>query len=225
MWVLIVANQKLVDRPDGALSVLGQLGCRVQAVDLWDTFEQPEWIESPPAVVIIEAIDEVDAGRAALVRVRAVDALVEVPVLVAVTVGGVPRMHQDDTFDDFVLVPYVPAELYTRIRRLQWRQSEFENQERIKFGAVCLDLAAHEVTVEGRTVQLTHQEFELIRFLAQHRGRVFTREQLLTRVWGVAHYGSSRTVDIHVQRLRTKLGRGAEDLETVRGVGYKLRAP
>ena len=87
------------------------------------------------------------------------------------------------------------------------------------------DLAAHEVTVDGRYVQLTQQEFALLRFLCQNRGRVYSRRQLLERVWGVDYYGSSRTVDIHVRRLRMKLGNAIGSLETVRGVGYKVKAP
>jgi DNA-binding response OmpR family regulator len=224
MWVLVVSNQKWADRADGAVQTLGQLGCEVRTIDFWDSLEDAEWISKPPQVIVIEALDEVDAGRLACTRVRGVEALAEIPVLMAVSVGGVPRMHRDDAFEDFILVPYVPAELYTRIRRLEWKDSEFANAERIKFGAVCVDLAAHEVTVDGRAVTLTQQEFALLRFLAQHRGRVFSREQLLSRVWGVAHYGSSRTVDIHVQRLRTKLGEDGALIETVRGVGYKMRS-
>jgi DNA-binding response OmpR family regulator len=90
---------------------------------------------------------------------------------------------------------------------------------------MCIDLAGHEVTVDGRKIDLTHQEFALLRFLSQHRGRVFSREQLLNRVWGVNYYGGSRTVDIHVRRLRMKLGSVADPIETVRGAGYKMRAP
>ena len=97
--------------------------------------------------------------------------------------------------------------------------------ERLKMGSLCVDLAAHEVTVDGRYVQLTQQEFALLRFLCQNRGRVYSRRQLLERVWGVDYYGSSRTVDIHVRRLRMKLGNAIGSLETVRGVGYKVKAP
>ena len=87
-------------------------------------------------------------------------------------------------------------------------------------GVLCIDLAAHEVTVDSRPVQLTQQEFALLRFLCQNRGRVYSRQQLLERVWGVDYYGTSRTVDIHVRRLRHKLG-AAFPLVTLRGTGYK----
>jgi DNA-binding response OmpR family regulator len=225
MWVLVIGSSAILQREDGGLAVLRELGCRVQAHDLWDDLDEPAFLEDPPAAILVEALDQFDAGRAALMRIRAVAALAEVPCLVAVSVGQAQRLDGNDGFDDFVLVPYVPAELYMRIRRAEWRRSEFAGKERIKIGPMCLDLAGHEVTVDGRVIDLTHQEFALLKFLSQNRGRVFSREQLLNRVWGVNYYGGSRTVDIHVRRLRMKLGPMADPIETVRGVGYKMKAP
>jgi DNA-binding response OmpR family regulator len=225
MWVLVIGSSAILQRDDGGVSVLKELGCRVQAHDLWDDLDEPAFVEDPPAAILVEALDQFDAGRAALMRIRAVAALAEVPCLVAVSVGQAQRLDGNDGFDDFVLVPYVPAELYMRIRRAEWRRSEFAGKERIKIGAMCIDLAGHEVTVDGRVIDLTHQEFALLKFLSQNRGRVFSREQLLNRVWGVNYYGGSRTVDIHVRRLRMKLGPIADPIETVRGVGYKMKAP
>jgi len=225
MWILLVGKEAVLDRDEGGLSVLRDLGCRVRTADLWDALDEPSLMEEPPAVVLVEALDEVDAGRAAMVRIRAVAPLAEVPVRLAVTVQGMSRVDVADGFDDMVLVPYLPAELYLRIRRAEWRRSEFAGQDRIKISSLLIDLAAHEVTVDGRAVELTHQEFALLRFLAQNRGRVFSRDQLLNRVWGVDYYGGSRTVDIHVRRLRMKLGAGSSPIQTVRGVGYKMKAP
>lgn len=225
MWVLVIGSSAILQREDGGLSVLKELGCRVKSHDLWDDLDEPAFLDQPPAAILVEALDQFDAGRAALMRIRAVASLAEVPSLVAVTVGQAQRLDGNDGFDDFVLVPYVPAELYMRIRRAEWRRSEFAGKERIKIGAMCIDLAGHEVTVDGRVVDLTHQEFALLKFLSQNRGRVFSREQLLNRVWGVNYYGGSRTVDIHVRRLRMKLGPVADPIETVRGVGYKMKAP
>jgi len=225
MWILVVGRSDLLERAEGGVAVLRDLGCRVRALDLWDPLDEVELAEKPPTAVLVEALDQVDAGKAALARLRAVPALVEVPSIIAVTVNALQRLDPQDGFDDFALVPYVPAELYVRVRRIEWRKSEFEAGERVKIGALCIDMAAHEVTVDGRDTELTHQEFALLKFLAQHRGRVFSREQLLARVWGVDYYGGSRTVDIHVRRLRMKLGSGAKPIETVRGAGYKMKAP
>lgn len=223
MWILVVGAPQVVERAEGGAAVLRDLGCRVQTADLWDRIDAPPG--DPPTAVLVEALDQVDAGRAALVRLRAEPTLAEAPVLVAVSVPALQRLQADDAFDDIVLVPYVPVELYVRIRRAEWRRSDFATQERVKVGNVMLDSAAHEVTVDGRSVALTHQEFALLKFLASHRGRVFSRQQLLERVWGVDYYGGSRTVDIHVRRLRMKLGEDNVPIETVRGVGYKLKTP
>jgi DNA-binding response OmpR family regulator len=225
MWILVVGPEGLLEREEGAANTLRELGCRVRTANLWDSLERAEIVDVPPTVVLVEAIDEVDAGRAALSRIRAVKPLSEIPAMLCVTVGGLGRLAPSDSFDDICLVPYVPVELYTRIRRVEWRTSEFAGTERIKMGSMWIDLAAHEVTVDGRAAQLTQQEFSLLRFLCQNRGRVYSREQLLERVWGVDYYGSSRTVDIHVRRLRMKIGNALNCLETVRGVGYKMKTP
>jgi DNA-binding response OmpR family regulator len=225
VWILVVGAPQVVERPEGGAAVLRELGCRVETADLWDPLDSPSWVDRPPSAILVEALDQVDAARAALVRLRAVAPLAEVPVLAGVTVPALQRIQAADAFDDLVLVPYVPVELYVRIRRAEWRRSEFESPERIKLGRVMLDVAAHEVDVDGRAAQLTQQEFALLKFLASHRGRVFSRQQLLERVWGVSHYGGTRTVDIHVRRLRMKLGEDNLPIETVRGVGYKLKSP
>ena len=225
MWILVVGKATSLERQEGGLATLRDLGCRVHSADLWDPLEAQLDRDGGPTAVLVEALDEVDAGRAALMRIRSVPILASVPALIAVTVAALQRLDPADGFDDVVLVPYVPAELYVRLRRIEWRRSEFAGADRIKIGAMCIDLAAHEVAVDGRLIDLTHQEFALLRFLAENRGRVYSRDQLLARVWGVDYYGGSRTVDIHVRRLRMKIGAAARPLETVRGVGYKMRRP
>lgn len=225
MWILVMGSNAILEREGGGASVLRELGCRVETLDLWKPLDDRAFGQDPPAAILVEALDQFDAGRSALVRARAADGLAEVPALVAVTLAQAQRLDGNDGFDDLVLVPYIPVELYMRVRRAEWRRSEFAGKERIKIGPMCLDLAGHEVTVDGRAIDLTHQEFALLKFLSQHRGRVFGREQLLNRVWGVNYYGGSRTVDIHVRRLRMKLGSAAQPIETVRGVGYKMKPP
>jgi DNA-binding response OmpR family regulator len=124
-----------------------------------------------------------------------------------------------------VLAPVVGPELYARIRQLDWRMSSFRAAGRIKIGDLVIDAVAVEASFRGRALKLPRQEFQLLKFLAERPGRVFSREQLLSRVWGYRYAGGTRTVDIHVRRLRAKLGPGSAMIETVRHVGYKLRAP
>jgi DNA-binding response OmpR family regulator len=221
MWILVVGDLAELERPEGGYAVLRELGCRVQTAPLdspWD----PSFRKVPPAAVLIEALDDFPLARRALDRLRAEPELESAPIVAAVPVGSLQRLDGADGFDDFVLVPYVPAELYVRIRRVEWRRGEFVQPERIKIGPVWIDLASHEVVLDGRPVTMTRREFELLRFLCMNRGRVVTRDELLRSVWGVKQ-ARSRTVDMHMRRLRMKL-RGQIPLETRRGVGYILRA-
>jgi DNA-binding response OmpR family regulator len=128
--------------------------------------------------------------------------------------------------DDFLLAPFVPLELVTRIKLLLWKNNRVDAEQLIKVGDLVVDQANYAVTVAGQPLELTFKEYELLRFLATHRGRVFTREALLNQVWGYDYYGGTRTVDVHIRRIRAKLGVPYEDLvETVRNVGYRFNDP
>ncbi|MBX3183237.1 MAG: response regulator transcription factor [Polyangiaceae bacterium] len=205
-----------------------QLGAEVRTLDLWDDplslLDEPGGHARRPRALVFEALDRPDLAVGALRAVRREAQFDGVGALIAVTVGQVARVEPSAGFDDFVLCPYVPEELYARIRALEWRRSEFATEERHKVGDIVVDRLGQEVTVAGRPVQLTAKEFALLAHLCEHRGKVLTREQLLSRVWGTGYEGGPRTVDIHVRRLRAKLGETLP-LETLRGSGYKLSAP
>jgi DNA-binding response OmpR family regulator len=126
--------------------------------------------------------------------------------------------------DDYVTKPFSPRELAARIRAVL-RRSESEGQtEELTLEGVTVRRDAHEVTVDGELVELTGKEFDLLAFLLEHPGIVFSREQLLDRVWSLSYPGGTRTVDVHVAQLRRKLGR-PELIRTVRGAGYKAARP
>lgn len=126
-------------------------------------------------------------------------------------------------FDDFVNTPYDPREVEARIRFAVWRRHGVQMKDILTRGDLMINFRNYEVTVRGETVDLTFKEFELLKYLATRRGRVFTREHLLTEVWGYNYYGGTRTVDVHVRRLRMKIERGGQVfIQTVRGVGYKF---
>ncbi len=196
-------------------------------LDLWDDFaDTVEQARTSGGVraMVFEAGERPDLAAAALRAARKVSELAETPTIITLPPRQITAFDPSSGFNDFIIVPCPPSELYARIRALEWRRSEFATEERLKIGALVVDRAAHEVSVDGRRVTLTAKEFSLLAFLAANRGRVFSREALLARVWGSRYEGGARTVDIHVRRLRAKLG-DALPLETLRGAGYKVRAP
>jgi DNA-binding response OmpR family regulator len=173
-------------------------------------------------------------GRHDLAQVRALTRLIrttgtEVPVILILTEGGLAVVTADWGVDDVVLTSVSPAELDARLRlaigRLQTSADDPESHV-IRSGGVTVDEATYTAKLDGRTLDLTFKEFELLKYLAQHPGRVFTRQQLLQEVWGYDYFGGTRTVDVHVRRLRAKLGADNETLiGTVRNVGYRFVAP
>ena len=126
--------------------------------------------------------------------------------------------------DDYVTKPFSPRELAARIKAVLRRTEDRPQDETLELGDVELRRDAHEVTVAGERVELTSKEFDLLAWLLEHAGIVFSREQLLDRVWGMAYHGGTRTVDVHVAQLRRKLGR-PDLIRTVRGAGYKAVQP
>jgi len=223
-YIAVVGHGPDLERDEGAVNVLRGLGARVKTLDLWD---EPIRIAPQPGetlrAIIIEAMDRPDLAAAALRALRREPALDGIAALVAVTAPQVQNLNPELGFDDFVLVPYLPAELYARVRNLEWRRSEFAGEERIKVGRVVIDKSGHTVRVNDRLIKLTAREFGLLVHLCERRGRVVTRDEALERVWGESYDGGPRTVDIHVRRLRKKLG-DALPLITLRGAGYKVAA-
>lgn len=147
-------------------------------------------------------------------------------ILIAVVAGDqLERISVDLPIDDFVLLGSPPEELARRIERALWRKHGVDSENYVRCGALAIDLSNYRVTVDDEPLVMTFKEYELLRFLAMNAGRVFTREQLLNRVWGYDYFGGARTVDVHIRRIRAKVEiRGHAFIETVRNVGYRLVA-
>lgn len=223
--VVTARPQMTLSEADSPAAALRELGCDVVPVG-FDLDELPDDIEQiRPSVVVVDAGAHLEVGRAAVKHVRQASSLADVPVLLCIEVSRLPGLDPELGVDDFILSPIVGPELYARVRQLDWRLSSFRAAGRIKIGDLVIDTVAVETSYRGRPLKLPRQEFQLLKFLAAGAGRVFTREQLLSRVWGYRYTGNTRTVDIHIRRLRAKLGPGAEMIETVRHVGYKMRGP
>ena len=178
----------------------------------------------PYDLVLLDARSDLAAARN-LCRLLGSDGLA-VPILAVVTEGGMVAIGPEWGVADVVLASAGPAEVHARLRLLAARNSAGGNSGLVSLGELTIEEDTYTARLRGRALELTYKEFELLKFLAQHPGRVFTREQLVTEVWGYDFFGGTRTVDVHVRRLRAKLGAEHESLiGTVRNVGYKMVPP
>ncbi|MCC7364548.1 MAG: response regulator transcription factor [Dehalococcoidia bacterium] len=178
---------------------------------------------SPRADVVV--LDLRDIPGAAFNLLTASYAENGVVLVVLVPEEQLDRISVDLQVDDFVMLPANANELGRRIERALWRRHGIDTENYVRCGALMLDLSNYKVSVDGEALVLTFKEYELLRFLAMNAGRVFTREQLLNRVWGYDYFGGARTVDVHIRRIRSKIEiHGHQFIETVRNVGYRLVA-
>ena len=180
-------------------------------------------VESPTAdLVLVDARRELAQAKS-LCRILDTTGL-SAPLLVIVTEGGLAALSSDWGVDDALLDTAGPAEVEARFRLAIGRRREAEPEDTaITAGQLVIDEANYSVRLRGKVLDLTYKEFELLKHLAQHPGRVFSRAQLLQEVWGYDYFGGTRTVDVHVRRLRAKLGTDYEALiGTVRNVGYRF---
>jgi DNA-binding response OmpR family regulator len=181
-------------------------------------------VNAPTAdAILVDARRELVAAKS-LCRVLRATATSN-PVIAILTEGGLAAVTADWGLDDVLLDTAGPAEVEARLRLAAGRVAPDAEEEDVPItaGAVTIDESSYSARLGNRTLDLTYKEFELLKYLAQHPGRVFTRAQLLQEVWGYDYYGGTRTVDVHIRRLRAKLGHDHERLiGTVRNVGYRL---
>jgi len=176
---------------------------------------------APDAVIIDLAI----AGEGPLPRQYLEGSDDETPPIVSIlTRDQLDALDPASAPDDFVVAGASAEELCARVRLAMYRRHGVDARDVLTFGDLVMDLANYTVHIAGRPVELTYKEYELLRFLTTNRGRVYTRETLLNKVWGYDFYGGARTVDVHIRRLRAKIeDRHAPFIETVRNVGYRFR--
>ena len=177
-------------------------------------------------IVLLDARRDLAAARS-FTRILDVIGL-DVPIVAVLTEGGLIALSADWAVDDIVLDTAGPAELDARLRLAVDRKSKVADPtpNHVQVGDLAIDESTYTARLAGRALDLTYKEFELLKFLAQHPGRVFTRSHLVQEVWGYDYFGGTRTVDVHVRRLRAKLGSEYEAMiGTVRNVGYKFVRP
>ena len=176
----------------------------------------------PPDVILVDARRDLVLARRVLVALRTASTA---PVIAIVTDGGWAAVSADWGADDLLLHTAGPAEVEARLRLAIGRRTQAATQlpDEIRSGGLVVNESTYSARMHGRSLDLTFKEFELLKFLAQRPGRVFSRAQLLQEVWGYDYFGGTRTVDVHVRRLRAKLGAENEALiGTVRNVGYRF---
>jgi DNA-binding response OmpR family regulator len=179
-----------------------------------------------PDVVIVDARAELSEARATCRMLHATG--LGVPLIAVVAEAGLVALNADWGIDDAILTSAGPAEVEARLRLAVGRLNSAAavGSGVVRAAELTIDPDTYAAKLKGRPLDLTYKEFELLKFLAQHPGRVFTRDQLLREVWGYDYFGGTRTVDVHVRRLRAKLGSEYESMiGTVRQVGYKFVVP
>lgn len=210
-------------RPESVLASLSLLAHTVRPAPM----EVSSLLEAGSAeVAIVDARTDLVAARG-LCRLLSAAAS-SVPVMAVVTEGGLVAVNAEWGLDDIVLPGTGPAEVDARLRLLTGRRGgpTAEDAGQITIGELLIDEGTYTARLRGRPLGLTYKEFELLKYLAQHVDRVFTRAQLLQEVWGYDYFGGTRTVDVHIRRLRAKLGPEYESMiGTVRNVGYKAVRP
>ncbi len=180
-------------------------------------------VEQAPDLILVEM-----DGRSTTSGIRGLSRMIKsekrLPIMALISEEMLNSPDNDLDIDDFIIKPCDVRELVFRAKRLMQRANGRGTEELIECGDLVIDLAKCEVSIEDRLVMLTFKEYELLKFLASHRGRVFTREAVLNKVWGYDYYGGDRTVDVHVRRLRSKIeDSGHTFIETVRNIGYRFK--
>lgn len=202
---------------DPVLPSLELLSHRVRQIPA----EPAQLVNAPSAdVIFVDArIDLV--GAKSLCKILNTTGL-DAPLLLVVTEGGLAAVSTDWGVDDVILVNAGPAEVDARVRLAMGRMTQEQASTRVSTSGITIDESSYAAKVHGKPLDLTYKEFQLLHFFATHPSRVFTREQLLSEVWGYDYFGGTRTVDVHVRRLRAKLGDLEQLIGTVRNVGYRF---
>lgn len=182
--------------------------------------------EKRPDLIMLDIMLPGEDGISILERLRASSATAEIPVIMATAKGTEydKVIGLDKGADDYLVKPFGMMEMVSRVKAVLRRAPGPVRTHVLRLGEIELSPDEHTVTVSGERVQLTLKEYELLLKFMENRGMVFTREQLLSSVWGSDFIGESRTVDVHIGTLRMKLGAQGEHIKTVRGVGYRMEA-
>lgn len=177
-----------------------------------------------PELILLDIMLPGEDGYTILERLKASGSTREIPVIMVTAKGAEFDKVKglDGGADDYITKPFGMMEFLARVKAVLRRSSQKNGEKELKCGPLSILVDRHEVKENGRPVELTLKEFEVLRYLVENKGIVLTRDQLLGHVWGYDFDGETRTVDVHIRSLRQKLGEGGAVIETVRGVGYRI---
>jgi DNA-binding response OmpR family regulator len=206
--------------------LLAELGFSPHRVAANGTLRPPDGTSRTPALALVLSTGQEQPSCAEIcARLAADEALAEVPVIVSLAAAGLGSGIGVAEGHELLVEPFTAAELQARIARARRAVNGIDHDDIVRVGGLEMNLATYQVAIDGRPVDFTFMEYELLKFLVTHPRRVFSREALLNRVWGYDYYGGARTVDVHVRRVRAKLGsEHAARIKTVRSVGYRWEA-
>jgi DNA-binding response OmpR family regulator len=200
-----------------ALPALSLLSHRVRYIPA----EPASLVNAPEHdLVFLDSRTDLSAAKA-MARIL-ISTGISAPLMIVLAEGGLAAMNHEWGSSDIILNTAGPAEVEARIRLAIAKYRAEKEVDTINASGVVIDESSYSAKVHGKPLDLTYKEFELLKFLAQHPGRVFSRDQLLSEVWGYDYFGGSRTVDVHIRRLRAKLGDLEGLISTVRNVGYRF---
>jgi DNA-binding response OmpR family regulator len=217
----------MVIAPAGENEAVGKIAADLVELDyevLRPAENDPESLKRLEQVDLFVLVGQRQSVLEGLARTLSGDELLsETPALVVTDEKTLEKFDYCRLADDILLLPYRRAELAARIRLLMWHNHKVDPSLEVRSGDLVINLSTYEVTAGGRHVDLTFKEYELLRYLATHRGRVCTRHHLLAKVWGEDYFGGARTVDVHIRRIRSKIETGDRTyIQTVRSVGYRF---
>ncbi len=202
---------------------LGRSGLAYAALTYADDIKEVLDYEHPDALLV--EVDRDLPAPATLELISAVKQQRKIPVIAMIPAALLEATGDEPAYDDFITSPYDARELLRRLNRVLRSSKNIASEELMVCDGLTINLATCEVTVDGKPVELTFKEYELLKLMAGARGRVFTREALLDKIWGYDYYGGDRTVDVHVRRLRSKIENPANTfIETVRNIGYRFKS-
>ena len=199
-----------------------------EAAEFWQAIELAGTGREPvPRLIMLDIMLPGEDGISILQQLRANAVTARVPVIMATAKGTEYDKVKglDLGADDYLAKPFGMMEMISRIKAVLRRSEPKEAEHTLLFGGVVIDLLQHTVTIDGKLVEMPLKEFELLKLFMENPGMAFSRDKLLSRIWDTDYMGESRTVDVHISSLRTRLGEWGSAIKTVRSVGYRLEVP